>query len=190
MMFADETTRAMRDIDAQVLRPEGWDAPPSLFLLHDETGVLVPYRLDSYREGALHAPPSATPFQILSVYAQAIASAAQKGSWPHKVAAVVFASEAWAAMTANANVAQRDQIEAAAEHREIHAMPDRVEIRILASVDRHGAVRTLRYARGQESDITETSDADGVDPDKEQMAGAVQDGLAEVLRAFESVSAP
>ncbi len=173
--MTDPIAEQMRRIDAEVLRPGGWDAPATLYAIQREGDGLMPLRLESFEQVAQIAPPGTPPFGLLSVYAQAL-SASPMG-WPYDVVAVAIATEAWSVMSKTGDIARQDQNMAAARDRMIHARPDRVEIRIIVSVDRDGEVRALQYARG-EDEVTLMSGGENA------LGGGVVDGLQAVLSAL------
>lgn len=182
-MIADAVTRALRAVDRDVLRPGGWDAPPRLYLLQgDPASDLEPRWLSSYEKVVASAPAGATPRDLLLVYARVVGNVSEV--YPGRVEAVALAAEAWGVSVSATNIGHRDQVGAAAADRLIHQRPDRVEMRIVSSVDRKGVVRTFMYERGSEDRPAESVNVNGLDDPGFAVEGAVLEGLAAVLGAF------
>jgi hypothetical protein len=183
-MDADGMMRTLHEIHARRIRAQGWDAPQRLLLVHDDedNGEYVPYEMGAFEAAVTNAPPGTTPAQVLAAFARVTMAAG--ASWPHRVEAVVFCSEAWMVKADADNEQHASDVVSDARKRTIHQRADRVEVRTMTCVDRHGAVRAIMWERDREDKPMEFNDADGVDAASERLGGDIAMGVKAVMAAM------
>lgn len=186
----DRLQELLRAVDRDVLRPGGWDAPPQVWTVRadDDTDELSPSRLSEFDHlaASVRGPGVDTPAQRLRILQRWFAQARPEAH--PQVEAMVYACEAWMVSATAIGQAEADRILEEARKRHLDEHPERVEVRQLLCVDRHGAVRSLVYARDNDSELTETSSADA-SPEAPGWSGDIVSGLERVMATINARAA-